>query len=323
VPENHGLEPGSEVIFRGMRTGDVRSVRLAPSGTHVEVQLRIARRHRQTVTDKTQFWVARPGVTGALFSGFTVTDVSALLTPYVSYYGAPGEGVLVQDGYRAAAEPARPAFELSPVPRDAMRQPEPQKPQAADEVVLVRITYAAIERDTLSADDPILRHGTGVLYLDHAGRTVVATARSLVDGAFTERDLFGGAPEIDDEQIKVQLPDGLVLRAGRVWVHPDGHDLAALVLEDAPPSLAGTPAGRLVFAGPVEAGEQLMLRAAGPDGSALAPKPFATGAALTDETLGAGISTGGRVFGLFGRQQGGTVGAIVALEQLPKDLRPL
>ena len=58
------------MIFRGQQTGDVRSVELAPDGTHVVVSLRIARKHRQTVTDRCQFWVARPAVTGALLSVF-------------------------------------------------------------------------------------------------------------------------------------------------------------------------------------------------------------------------------------------------------------
>lgn len=321
VPENHGLRPGSAVIFRGIETGDVRSVRLAPAGTHVEVGLRIARRHRQTVTDKTTFWVARPYVTGALFSGFTVTDVSALLTPYVSYYGPPGTGVLVQDGYRAAAEPARPNFEVSPVPREAMQQPDAPHHAVVDEVVLARITYAAVERDTFSADDPILRHGSGVLWLDRSGRTVVVTARSLVDGSYTEHDLFGGAPEIGDEQLKVQLGDGSVLRAGRVWVHPGGLDLAVLVLEQAPPDLAGTPPGRLTFGGEVAAGSELELRAAGPDGAALPARALAADAAAAEATHGAAVVAGGRVLGVYGRGPDGE-GVVVALEQLPEDLRP-
>lgn len=321
VPENHGLRPGSAVIFRGIETGDVRSVRLAPAGTHVEVELRIARRHRQTVTDKTTFWVARPYVTGALFSGFTVTDVSALLTPYVSYYGPPGAGVLVQDGYRASAEPARPNFEVPPVPPDALRQPEASRPAVVDDVVVARITYAAVERDTFSADDPILRHGSGVLYLDRAGRSLVVTARSLVDGSFTEHDLFGGAPEIDDQQLKVQLGDGSVLRAGRIWVHPGGLDIAVLVLEDAPPDLAGTATARLAFGGEVPAGSELELRAAGADGMALPGQPLAADAAVVEATHGAAVVAAGRVIGVCGKRPDGA-GAVVALEQLPEDLRP-
>ncbi len=316
VPENHGLRPGSAVIFRGIPTGDVRSVALAADGTHVEVALRIARKHRQTVTDRTAFWVARPYVSGALFSGFTVTDVSALLTPYVSYYGEPGKGVLVQDGYRAAAEGTRPPIDIAAVPADALRRPPVAPPPPADSLVLVRITYAAVERDSLSADDPIRREGSGVLFLDRSGRSIVVTARSLVDGAFTENDLFGGDPEIDGEQIKVLLANGTVLRAGRVWVDPAGGDVAALVLEDAPPDMVGTPAARLVFAGTVPAGEPT-VRAVGPDGAPLAPAPLA--AAADGSAHGAAVVVDELVIGVCG---GGGARQVVALELLPADLRP-
>ncbi len=316
VPENHGLRAGSAVIFRGMQTGDVRAVALAPSGSHVEVTLRVARRHRHTVTDKTAFWVARPYVSGALFSGFTVTDVSALLTPYVSYYGEPGKGVLVQDGYRAAAEVTRPAFEISPVPAGALRQQPASAKSLPAGVVLVRITYAAVERDTLSADDPIQRQGSGVLFLDRAGRAVVVTARSLVDGAFTEDDGWAGDPEIDDEQIKVLLGDGTVLRAGRVWVDANGADLAALVLEDAPPDLGGTPAAHFTFDGKAAGGTT--LRTAGPDGAVQSQTPPADGAPAPGEVLGGAVCAGDRVFAIQGRPPSPPA----SLQLLPDDLRP-
>src|SRR5690606_6830895 len=137
-------------------------------------------------------------------------------------------------------------FEVTAVPSKALQQDQAANAAASDDVVLVRITYAAIERDTFSADDPILRQGSGVLFLDRSGRAVVVTARSLVDGSFTEGDAWGD-PEIDDEQIKVQLVDGTVMRAHRVWVDADGHDLSALMLEDPRPDLIGTPSQRFVF----------------------------------------------------------------------------
>jgi hypothetical protein len=321
VPENHGLKPGSSVIFRGMKTGDVRSVQLAPSGTHVEVALRIARKHRQTVTDLTRFWVARPYVSGALFSGFTVTDVSALLTPYISYYGEPGEGVFVQDGYRTAAEPDRPQLEMGAVPKHAVATERPKAPPITDDVVLVRITYKAVERDTFSSDDKILRHGTGVLFLDKAGRTVVVTARALVDASYTESD-FWGDPEIDDEQIKVLLPDGSVLRAGRVWVHPEGQNLAALVLEDARPDLTGTPSHRFSDGADVDEGVDRKLRLAGPDGAPLPGTSYTADGVVEDDQLGGAVLADGKVLGLLAFKPGGGERAVVALDSLPNDLRP-
>ena len=321
VPENHGLKPGSAVIFRGMRTGDVRSVTLAPSGTHVEVSLRITRRYRQTVTDKTSFWVARPYVSGALFSGFTVTDVSSLLTPYVSYYGEPGKGVLVQDGYRAAAEVNRPSLDIAAVPADALRQQRATPIVANDGLVLVRISYAAVEQDTWSADDPIQRQGCGVLWLDRSGRAVVATARSLVDGSFTESDAFGSDPDIADEQIKVLLGNGTVLRAGRVWVDPAGGDLAVLVLEDAPPDLVGTAVTRLGFDAGAATGP-MVVHPVGPDGAALPVVEFGVGKEA--ESLGAAVTAADKVVGILARAggQAAEISTRVALAALPADLRP-
>jgi len=319
VPENHGLVPGSAIIFRGMQTGDVRSVSLAPDGTHVEVQLRIAREYRQTVTDKAQFWVARPHVSGALLSGFTVNDMSALLSPYLNYYVEPGEGVLVQDGYRAAAELARPPIEISTVPTKALKAEVRRGPVVSDEVVLVRVIYAALERDTLSRDDPIQRSGSGVMFLDRSGRTIVITARSLVDGSYTEED-FWGDPEIEDEVLKVYLSDGTVMRAGRVWVDPEGRDLAALVLEDARPDLVGTPSKRIVFDGGTDGPAQ--LRVVGPDGVELPSEQLVDGAPITEENLGGCVVVGGKVAGILGRRTDSSKASVVPLIGLPEDLRP-
>ncbi|HEX5052597.1 MAG TPA: MlaD family protein [Planctomycetota bacterium] len=324
VPENHGLRPGSAVIFRGTQTGDVRSVELAADGTFVEVKLRIARRYRQTVTDKCQFWVARPYVTGALFSGFTVTDVSALLSPYVSYYGDPGQGVFVQDGYRAAAQAVRPNVEAAAVPLEALRQKQAAPAPVADDLVVVRVVYAAIERDTWSADDPVHHEGTGLLFVDRSGRSVVVTARSLVDGSYTEQDAFGGDPEIEDEQIKVMLADGTVLRAGRVWVHNGGKDLAALVVEDVPPDLRGTASARLRFEGPVEGTGTLAVHCAGADGAVLPPQALSAGEPVPlPGHLGGVVTAAEQALGIYGCQkQHGTEPTVVSLELLPTDLRP-
>ncbi len=313
VPENHGLRPGSAVIYRGQQTGDVRSVELAPDGSHVEVKLRIARKHRQTVTDKSFFWVARPAVTGALLSGFTLNDVSALLTPFVSYYSEPGKGVPVDDGHRVAAQPMRPSFEVAAVPKAALQpRPRPDPAPGADGIVVVRIVYDAIERDTWSADDPVRGEGSGLLLLAHDGRAIVVTARSVVDGSVTTSDAFGRAPQIEDERTKVMLPDGSVLRAVRIWVHPDGADLAVLLLEDVPPDLRASATDRLALAETMTGSD---VRCAGPDGAPLAVAAI--------ETISEGAALGGVV--VASERAVGIVGAgrkVVPLTSLPSDLRP-
>ena len=215
LPENHGLRVGSAVTFRGMKTGQVRSVELAPDGSHVTAMVQVVRRFRQTVTDKTVFWVARPQMPGSVFTGFRVEEVSALLAPFLGYYAPPGEGLPVENGFRTLAEASRPDFEVAGVPAAMLRREHPDGRVEADGLVVVRVTYAAIENDTFSPNDPVRCEGSGVLFLDRAGRPVVITARSIVDGGYVTTDPFGGEPDISDEQIKVMLPTGTVLHAGR------------------------------------------------------------------------------------------------------------
>ncbi|MBL8722627.1 MAG: MCE family protein [Planctomycetes bacterium] len=318
VPENHGLRPGSGVFFRGMQTGDVRAVRLHQDGTHVEVVLRIARAHRQTVTDKAVFWVARPALSGQLFSGFALTDVLALVSPFVGYYAEPGKGVPVPNGHRAAAEPMRPNRDVAGVPATALRAEANGGPAADPGLVVVRVAYAATEQHTFASDVALDQSGCGVLWLDRAGRAVVVTARSLVDGGYQEPGWFGRMPRVANERLQVLLPSGAVLRAARVWVEPNGRDLAALVLEDVPPDLRGTPAARLSFAG----GAPVAVQRVGADGLQLPsePWPLAPG---TAPTSGALLLAGEQAVGVLGHERP-RAGAAVAgsFEWLPDDLRP-
>lgn len=325
VPENHGLRPGSPVVFRGTTVGEVRSVELAEDGSFVETQLRIGRAHRRTVTDRCEFWVARPQLSGALLSGFTVTDVSALLSPHVVYHGEAGRGVPVEDGFRAAALASRPDVRVAEVPAAALRRPARAEPPASDPIVLVHVIYAAIERDTFSPDDPVRHEGNGLLLLDSSDRPVVLTARSLVDGSYTETDAFGGDPDIDDEQIKVVLPGGSVQRAGRVWVHPGGLDLAVLVLENTPPDLVTTPMVRLSFdAEPAPDLAVVSWHRAAADGSRQPALPGTATLPAPPLHLGAVAVVGERVVGILGRsKQHAADGRLLPLGLLPMDLRPV
>jgi hypothetical protein len=325
VPENHGLRPGSPVLFRGINTGDVRGIDLAKKGTHVEVRLRIARNHRQTVTDKSRFWVARPSLSGALFSGFTLTDVSAALVPYVSYYTEPGSGVPVEDGFRVRAEPSRPDLPIAEVPVDALAEQRSAPPPVSDPLVVVRIVYAAVEEDSLSSDDVIHREGSGLLYLDRGGRAVVLTVRSLVDGSYTEQDTFGGAPDIASEQLKVLVPGGPVLRAGRIWVDPAGGDMAVLALDGAPPDLRTTTGSSFAFDG--EGGlAPTRIRSAAADGGMDPARPveFPGNLPALGSTRGGILQHEDQVVGLYGQAGGHDETAVaVPLRLLPTDLRPV
>lgn len=247
VPSNHGLEPGSRVAFRGMTTGEVRSVRLAKSGTHVEIALRIAREYRHTITDRSKFWIARPNVSAKIIGGLSVDDLDALLDAYVAYYSEPGVGLPVTDGYRAAATAERPDFEMSPVPGPELVNPTPPAAAHHDALRTVRVVYVATEEDPL-ANDEIRRESSGVLLVDQNGQVAVVTTRSACDAAWFDRDAFDGEPEIVEEDIKVVLPSGPVLDASRVWTHPRA-DLAILVVHDAAQDLPVTAAASWDFYG--------------------------------------------------------------------------
>ncbi|GDY01769.1 hypothetical protein LBMAG49_10980 [Planctomycetota bacterium] len=325
VPENHNLKVGSPVIFRGTTTGEVRSVGLAEDGTHVELELRIAHAYRKTVTDRSAFWVARPQLSGALLTGFSVADVNALLQPFVNYYTRPGEGVMVEDGYCTAAATARPDAESDEVPNSAL-QPKLKGGQVDnDPVVLVRIVYTAVEQDLFSPSDAVHHEGTGVLFLDGSGRPAVLVPRSAADGNYTESDPFDGDPEIAEEQIKVLVPSGPVLRAHRIWIDPHGRDLAVLVLEDAPPDLRITPADRLSFDEAKSDGLAAKVRAVRGDGAARPQVDVQLPKVKPDLDLyrGGPVQVDGVVIGLYGqRARHESESMIVPLDSVPVDLRP-
>jgi hypothetical protein len=329
VPQNHGLRPGSPVVFRGIAVGEVRDVALAADGSYVEIKLRIAREHRRSVTDKSIFWVARPQVTGALWSGFSVDDVNALVQPFIGFHSKPGEGAPVEDGYRTSAATSRPEIDAEPVPEGASKQVAAAKPLAADGPgVLVRVVYSAVELDLLSPADPVHLEGSGVLFLDRTSRAAVLTTRSASDGNYTESDPFGDDPEIAQEQIKVLLPGGSVARAHRVWFDPGGRDLAVLVLEDAPPDLGVTAADQLSFEPLAEAVLKdggWTARAIGADANALATAKVDLAVGQPDLLTyrGGVVRTSGQILGLWGqRERRSKQVAIVPLDSVPTDLRP-
>lgn len=321
VPENHGLREGSPIVFRGMQTGDVRSVKLADDGRYVEVGLRIDNRHRHTVTDRSVFWLARPQLSGALLSGFTITDVAAIVSPFVGYATGADSGAPAVDGHRAVAVTSRPDVVASDVPADAMDQGKRPPKAQGDPVVLVRIVYEAVERDTFSSDDRVRGEGTGILWFDASGRAIVVTARSVVDGSYTVSDAWGDV-DIAREQITVSIPGGPVLRAHRVWTSPEGLDLAALVLDEAPPDLRGTPSDLIAFDGDIPTSGELI--SIGPDGA----RVTATQAMDAEEALrqhrGGLLVQDGKARGVLGRfgPRMSRSSMQVGLGLVPQDLRP-
>jgi hypothetical protein len=197
----------------------------------------------------------------------------------------------------------------------------------------VRVVYEAIEVDVFSPNDEIRREGTGVLFADRSGRTVVLTARSLCDASYFETDGISGDPDIEDEEIRVLLAEGPVFRAGRIWVDPKGSDLALLVLEPEEASLnvEVTAADRLAFDEMTDAAK-LWLQATDDTIAALDPVPLgldpvllkdATDLPDLDTYRGAVILRDGVVVGVLGQKDGATPEpAIAPVAPLPPALRP-
>lgn len=324
APESHDLVPGARVLFRGMQTGELRTLGLAGDGSHVRLELRIRREHRHTVTDRTQFWVARPRLSGAFLTGLALEDAAALLSPFIGYHTEPGPGVPVADGHRAVALPERPEFRVGNVPAAALQVPsESVSPQAEDAVRLVRVFYEAVERDWFSPDDPIDRTSTGLLIEDGNGRAVVITTRSACDGNYFVRDSFGVLPDIDKERIRVALPEGTVLQAARSWTDAGESDLAVLVLQDSPPTLRGTRPEQLVFASDSKGETVRALDGQGTD-LPIAPLEGDNGAsARLEQHRGGAVLVAGKVVGLLGQAAGTDLRAVVIpLARLPEALRP-
>lgn len=329
VPENHGLVPTSKVMFRGVVTGEVRDVTLAPDGTHVRLRLLIDREHRESVTDTTKFWVARPGLSGGLMGGLSLHDIGAILSPFVGYYTEPGSGLPVESGYLVAAEAQRPAFEMQRVSTEGVSDLGVSALEPGDEkaVRLVRVIYEAVEEDWLSSNDHIRREGTGVLFEDQDGRLMVLAARSSCDASYFDRDMFGGAPDIVKEGIRVVLSDGSAVRAWLTWAAPQDRDLALLRLDfesaslDTPPV---TPPELLWFDHQTRDGETLSMRTLDadrqPQESQLADgqPPGAIGA-----DRGAAVISEGSVIGVLGQKSGtDETPRIEPIAQVPAPLRP-
>jgi hypothetical protein len=322
---SEGVEAGADVRHRGVAVGEVRRVGLAPDGTHVEIELRIAAAHRRSVQeDSTSFWVARPRVSGALLSGLAIEDLTAVLEPFVAYRTSRLDGAPAPDGWRCVALDRAPAETDPAVPASALDRsgdPRAGASEAAElrDIAVVEVLYDAVELDWFSANDDLSSRGHGVFYIDRSGRPVVVTARSTCDGMYFARDTFG-SPEVARERIRVVFSDGSVLRAGRQWIDPLGRDLALLVLERAPGGSldVGTATDRLVF----DAVEVPQWRVLNDDGGFDSWTPPA--GEISDDSRGRPLlDAGGRVVAIVGQPERGTNRpSPVRLDPLPVDLRP-
>lgn len=64
-----GLRPGDALVYRGVRVGDIRDIRLAPGLAEVVIEARLRPEAEELAREGTRFWVARPKVSLAGVSG--------------------------------------------------------------------------------------------------------------------------------------------------------------------------------------------------------------------------------------------------------------
>jgi paraquat-inducible protein B len=97
--DGDGLQANQTVLkYRGVRIGEVQSVRLAKDAAHVEVEARLTASAKNLARDKSVFWIVRPEVGAGGLSGLE-TIVSG---PYIQVQ--PGGGV-EQKKFIGAEEP--------------------------------------------------------------------------------------------------------------------------------------------------------------------------------------------------------------------------
>lgn len=327
LPENHGVVVGARVMFRGMATGEVRSMALAPSGTHVEVGVRVLAKYRSTVTDASVFWVAKPQLSlqFSLSNPVAVNELGSVLSPFIAYYTPPKTGVPVHDDYPVAALMERPKIQVTDVPAAALaakKNTSPPKPRGP--VAMVRVVYEAIDVDYLSPNDTVRREGTGILYVDAKGRALVLTARSICDAGYFYTETFGERAKIKSEKIAVQLPGTNVLKATRIWVQPDKLDLAVLTVQGLPRDYPTTKPGAVTYPELKSVDlTGLTLQSAGEQGLAEDPVPFDPNTVSLDAVRGGVLSRDGIVVGFCGQVSDSDPKlAVVTFFTLPESLRP-
>lgn len=244
LPEAHGLKPGSPVVHRGIRTGEVRAVELAPGGGAVLVRCRIARDYRRSVTDTVKWWVQRPIASGGLIGGLRIEHLESVIEPALAYGRAPRRGEPAADGavFTAVSEPppGAPAVRLPAGWRPGPGPGAAAAPLRARLEPRARLRYHAVEVDLFSSDDELAYEGPAVLFTRH-GALYALARRSDCDGAFRESGGLFDRIDVRDERIRVELSDGRILPAVRTWTAPDGADLCLLRLR-LPEAPRGLPA---------------------------------------------------------------------------------
>lgn len=226
--ETQGLEAGAPIRYRGIDVGEVREVAFAPNFGGVRVTAWVARAFRGVVRADSEFWITRPIVEAGWISGVDVHDLEALLKgTHVALYSPENSSAPpAADRARFVGALQRPDFSWG-----RLRFTESAPPAAgADATItpaIVRVHYSCVEKDWFSPDDVHEVESPGVLYRATNGAAMVLVSRAGVDGEWIASDPTG-KPDIRREELRVELADGSVQSAGRVWTADGDADLALL-----------------------------------------------------------------------------------------------
>lgn len=150
-----GLEPGAEIVHRGIAVGVVRAVRLTPDLGAVRVTAELRPDARGIARDGTGFWVVRPEVSLSRVAG-----LETLLGPrYIAARPGPADAPMVRTFTGLDGPPAA--------------------PESADDALLIRLV--AHQAGTLGPGAPVVYRGVPVgvvreVSLAEDARSVVATA---------------------------------------------------------------------------------------------------------------------------------------------------
>ena len=234
LPDGHGLHPGSAVRYRGQDVGECRRISLSDDGLGVLIRFRVRRPFREFCRERSRIWVARPILQGSLLTGMTIDSLSSLLGAALAF------DTPIKDAGAALADDAV-VVGLAAPPRDGDGWSGERVAQGARAVgpsrldsrprtlsPWVRVSYRAVEVDSLSSDDQLAYEGDGVLFRNARDELVVVTRRSVCDATFLIEGSWYDSVRITKERIRIQLEDGRVWPASRIWTDSEDRDLALL-----------------------------------------------------------------------------------------------